>query len=68
MKFVDVHCRVPEGPLVGQKVNLAPVLFYAIYDSKVSIKTAILSQARKKERHHRFYRTGAQRGAGGKSQ
>ena len=40
----------------------------AIYDSKVSIKTAILSQARKKERHHRFYRTGAQRGAGGKSQ
>ena len=50
MKFVEVHCRVPEGPLVGQKVNLAPfqeAFFYAVYDSKVPIKTAILSQARK---------------------
>jgi phage terminase large subunit-like protein len=50
MKFVERHCRVPEGDLVGQKIRLADFqedFFYSVYDNKVMTRTAILSMARK---------------------
>lgn len=50
MRFVEKYCRVPEGPLVGQAVHLAPFqerFFYALYDNKHGTRRAILSKARK---------------------
>jgi len=50
MRFIEKHCRVPEGDLVGQAVQLAPFqedFFYSVYDNKVHTRTAILSMARK---------------------
>jgi phage terminase large subunit-like protein len=50
MRFVEVHCRVPEGDLVGQRVKLAGFqedFFYSVYDNEVHTRTAILSKARK---------------------
>jgi phage terminase large subunit-like protein len=50
MKFVETHCRVPEGDLVGQRVRLADYqedFFYSVYDNEFHTRTAILSMARK---------------------
>lgn len=50
MRFVEAHAIVPEGPLVGKPVVLAPfqeAFFYSLYDNKVPTKTALLSMARK---------------------
>ena len=50
MAFVERHCVVPEGPLVGQNIKLADfqeAFFYAVYDNKVPTKKALLSIARK---------------------
>ena len=50
MAFVERHARVPEGPLVGQPVQLADfqeAFFYSVYDNVVPTKKALLSEARK---------------------
>lgn len=50
MRFVEKHCRVPEGDLVGQPIRLAGFqedFFYSVYDNHVPTRTAILSMARK---------------------
>jgi len=50
MAFVERHARVPEGPLVGQAVQLADfqeAFFYSVYDNAVPTKKAYLSEARK---------------------
>lgn len=50
MRFVEKHCRVPEGDLVGQPIRLADfqeAFYYAVYDNKEITRTAILSMARK---------------------
>jgi phage terminase large subunit-like protein len=50
MRFIERHCRIPEGDLVGQLVNLADYqedFYYAVYDNEVHTRTAILSMARK---------------------
>jgi phage terminase large subunit-like protein len=50
MSFVEAYCLVPEGPLIGKPVKLAPFqedFFYSVYDNPHKTKTAILSMARK---------------------
>lgn len=50
MSFIEAYCLVPEGPLIGKPVVLAPFqedFFYSVYDNKHTTKTAILSMARK---------------------
>lgn len=50
MRFVEVHCRIPEGDHVGGNVHLADFqedFFYAVYDNVVRTKRAFLSMARK---------------------
>jgi phage terminase large subunit-like protein len=50
MRFIEKHCVIPEGDLVGQPVNLADYqedFYYAVYDNEVHTRTAILSMARK---------------------
>jgi phage terminase large subunit-like protein len=50
MRFIEAFCLVPEGTLIGKPVVLLPfeeVFFYAVYDSRVPIRNAILSIARK---------------------
>ena len=50
MRFIETHCKVPEGKLVGQKIKLAAFqerFFYAIYDNKHGTRRAYLSMARK---------------------
>jgi phage terminase large subunit-like protein len=50
MRFIEKHCRIPEGDMVGQMVKLADYqedFYYAVYDNKVHTRTAILSMARK---------------------
>jgi phage terminase large subunit-like protein len=50
MLFIERHCRIPEGDMVGQRVALADYqedFYYAVYDNKVHTRTAILSMARK---------------------
>jgi phage terminase large subunit-like protein len=50
MAWVEKHCRVPEGKLIGQPLKLTPHQredFYAIYDNKVPTRLAILSRGRK---------------------
>jgi len=50
MRFVEKHCRIPEGDHVGQIVRLAGFqedFFYAVYDNAVRTKRAFLSMARK---------------------
>lgn len=50
MAFVERHCVVPEGTLVGQSLHLADfqeAFYYAIYDNVVMTYEAYLSIARK---------------------
>lgn len=50
MAFVERHCYVPEGPLVGRPIVLADfqeAFFYALYDNPHVTRKAILSMARK---------------------
>ena len=50
MRFVEKHCRIPEGDHVGGAVHLADFqedFFYAVYDNVVRTKRAFLSMARK---------------------
>lgn len=50
MRFVEKHCRIPEGDHVGGEVHLAGFqedFFYAVYDNVVRTKRAFLSMARK---------------------
>jgi phage terminase large subunit-like protein len=50
MRFVELHCRVPEGELVGKEIRLADFqedFFYSVYDNVTATRTAILSMARK---------------------
>lgn len=50
MAFVEKHCVVPEGALVGQHIQLADfqqAFYYAIYDSPDTITDAYLSVGRK---------------------
>jgi phage terminase large subunit-like protein len=50
MRFVEAHCRIPEGDHVGGAVHLADFqedFFYAVYDNVVRTKRAFLSMARK---------------------
>lgn len=50
MRFVEKHCRIPEGDHVGEEVHLADFqedFFYAVYDNKVRTKRAFLSMGRK---------------------
>lgn len=52
MRFIEKHCKVPEGPAVkvGKPIDLAPFqedFIYAVYDNQVPTRTAILSMARK---------------------
>lgn len=50
MAWVEKHCRIPEGKLIGQPLKLTPHQredFYAIYDNSVATRTAILSRGRK---------------------
>jgi phage terminase large subunit-like protein len=50
MRFIERHCRIPEGDLVGQLVHLADYqedFYYSVYDNEVHTRTAILSMARK---------------------
>lgn len=49
-KFIEDHCVVPEGSLVGQRVKLdvfQQAFFLAVYDNPYETRTAILSIARK---------------------
>jgi phage terminase large subunit-like protein len=50
MRFVEKHCRIPEGDHVGKEVRLADFqasFFYSVYDNVVVTKRAFLSMARK---------------------
>lgn len=50
MRFVERHCVVPEGELVGKPIRLAGFqedFYYSVYDNHVPTRTAILSMARK---------------------
>lgn len=50
MAFIERHCLVPEGALVGQPIRLADfqeAFFYAVYDNTVPTTDAFLSIARK---------------------
>lgn len=50
VKFIETHCIIPEGELVGQRVRLdvfQKEFIVSIYDNKAITKTAILSIARK---------------------
>jgi len=50
MRFVERHCVVPEGELVGKPIRLADFqedFYRAVYDNDVATRTAILSMARK---------------------
>lgn len=50
MCFIENACVIPEGEFVGKAVRLATfqeAFFYSIYDSKQSIRRAMLSIARK---------------------
>lgn len=50
MAFVERHCRVPEGALVGKPIKLArfqEAFFYAVYDNPAGTRRAYLSMARK---------------------
>jgi phage terminase large subunit-like protein len=50
MAFVERHCIVPEGKLVGKPIKLADfqeAFFYSVYDNPVITYDAILSIARK---------------------
>lgn len=50
MEWIEKHCRVPDGKLIGQPLKLTPhqrADFYAIYDNKVPTRRAILSRGRK---------------------
>lgn len=52
MRFIEKHCKIPEGPkgTVGQPIVLAEFqedFFYAVYDNEVHTATAILSMGRK---------------------
>jgi phage terminase large subunit-like protein len=50
IRFIERHCRVPEGKLVGQPMVLDPfqkLFILSIYDNPVGTNTAILSIARK---------------------
>ena len=48
--WIEEHCIVPEGALVGQRMKLHEYqrkFLRAIYDAKVPVRRAILSVARK---------------------
>jgi phage terminase large subunit-like protein len=48
--FIETHCIVPEGQLVGKPMQLAPFqrkFIYEIFDNPVGTRRAILSIARK---------------------
>lgn len=48
--FIETYCYVPEGDLMGQKVQLLGFqkkFIYEVYDNPVPTKVAILSMARK---------------------
>jgi len=50
MAFVERYCKVPEGALVGQNIQLADFqerFFYAVYDNPHGTRRAYLSIARK---------------------
>jgi phage terminase large subunit-like protein len=50
MKFIETYCYVPEGSLVGQKVQLIPAqedFIYAVLDNPAGTRRGILSIARK---------------------
>jgi phage terminase large subunit-like protein len=49
-KWIEDHCRIPEGKNVGQRVKLAPFMrddILAIYDNPAGTRRAILTRARK---------------------
>lgn len=48
--FIERHCRVPEGKLVGQPIRLDPFqkkFIHAVYSANRKVRRAILSMARK---------------------
>lgn len=48
--FIETHCKVPEGALVGQPIKLAPFqkkFIKAVYDNPAGTRRAYLSIARK---------------------
>lgn len=50
MRFVETHCLVPEGALVGQPIKLIKAqedFFYAVLDNPLGTRRAYLSMARK---------------------
>lgn len=50
IKFVETHCRVPEGKLVGKPIKLDPFqkrFIKNVYDNPAGTRLAILSMARK---------------------
>jgi phage terminase large subunit-like protein len=50
IKFVETHCRVPEGKLVGKPIKLDPFqkkFIKKVYDNPAGTRLAILSMARK---------------------
>jgi len=50
MRFVETHCRIPEGTFVGKEIKLAAFqerFFYACYDNKHGTRRAYLSMGRK---------------------
>jgi len=50
ISFIEVHCWVPEGKLLGQKMKLEPFqkrFIKRVYDNKKGTRLAILSMARK---------------------
>lgn len=50
MRFIETYCRIPEGSSVSHPVRLLDfqeAYFYAVYDSVVPIRLAMLSMARK---------------------
>jgi len=50
MRFIEHHCKTPEGAHVGEPIKLAPfqeVFIYAVYDNPHGTTTGVLSIARK---------------------
>jgi phage terminase large subunit-like protein len=50
IRWVEKHCRIPEGKNVGKKLKLAPFMrddFVAIYDNPHGTRRAIISRGRK---------------------
>ncbi|MGY3659355.1 terminase large subunit domain-containing protein [Bradyrhizobium sp. USDA 376] len=50
IRWVEKHCRIPEGKNVGKKLKLAPFMrddFIAVYDNPHGTRRAIISRGRK---------------------